>query len=1279
MKVKRLFDLTVVIMAAAIVCAVVLMLSGTAYAAEHTHDGVTFQPWNSDNSLPTDRDEKYYLTKDVILSKFWEPPKGTINLCLNGHGIILKGNKSAIYVNDSNGNVHLNIYDCGNTTHYYTPAEGGAGLATDISDTDDTGSKSSFSGGYITGVEGADTGGGILILKGTVTLNGGTIIGNSVNMQGGGVYVQNTGSFTMNGGAIIGNYANSLGGGVYADGAFTMTGGMISGNEALLKGGGVYCSRTDMSVSNSPQVNLNKGDGDWNDIYLNSGRKINVTGGLTIDADLNVAMSSPGVFTSRLYSNLPEDRITDVFSSTDPDYEVVPDNGEAKLQLLPAAEITEDPETNDRIYDGSEQPLLKTTGKAEGGTLEYAVGDSKSAPKNGWGTSIPTGQDQKYYYVWVRAVGDKEHSKSKAKCYVSKIVFPVTFKVKHGKWSDDQGGADDRVVTLDRYDNEDLLLKLEPEDIPEVGNDPDEGYTEGSWDETPSTETAISDTKTYTYSYKEIHYIKTSDDWNALVRAVEEGQSTKGEFYQLANDVKISTMLGTSEKPFEGVFDGAGHKLITDIKTEDTAAAPFGALRNGTIRNVRVEGSIDGAEHSAGLVAKLDGTCNIWGCDVSATITAKDYCGGIVGLGGAAGDDETITGCVFRGTISDAKGSVNAGAIYGWRDQETDIVINRCLEDGNYGEKVSMNPAGLGIKDEPFSLQISFHVNDGQGNPPESWEYQGVKVYRVTGDGGAALGVVNDFGDDRTYESIGLVVGTRGAAFNGNAYAQAGLGVTVTLPSICDDCTVSPDTVTLIGETPDYTFTMPAENVQVEFKEGVHHKWQFTGFSWTGTEKDGYTGAKAEYVCENDETHKASVDVPSGSFSAVETKATCTTDGFTSYKAEISASDSLDGQAHEGSTLGKPIKALGHEWEFLGFIWKGDTTLGYTGAAASYRCKRDASHFTTVDAVVNSSVTAPTCTSKGFTAYTAAVTAGDSPDGAAHQGTNMALFVDPAGHKWTDATCTEPKTCTVCHLSEGKPLGHDFPLQYEHNDEKHWRACSRCGEHADEGPHTWDEGVITTEPTYTTEGVIKYTCTACGLSYTEPVPMLEVTGIPLAEMKSSGKTSLVLTWSKTTGAEGYDIYFAKNGKKMKKAATVTADKKLKWTKKKLKKSVAYKAYIKAWLMKDGVKTYVETSPTVYAYTNKGTKKYTNPKSVTVKKSKYTLAAGKTAKIKATVTKLDKSKKLKAFAKNPRYLSSDTAVATVNKSGKITAKAAGTCKVYAYATNGVKKTITVTVK
>lgn len=27
-------------------------------------------------------------------------------------------------------------------------------------------------------------------------------------------------------------------------------------------------------------------------------------------------------------------------------------------------------------------------------------------------------------------------------------------------------------------------------------------------------------------------------------------------------------------------------------------------------------------------------------------------------------------------------------------------------------------------------------------------------------------------------------------------------------------------------------------------------------------------------------------------------------------------------------------------------------------------------------------------------------------------------------HKWVDATCTEPKTCTVCGETEGEALGH---------------------------------------------------------------------------------------------------------------------------------------------------------------------------------------------------------------------------------------------------------------
>ena len=29
------------------------------------------------------------------------------------------------------------------------------------------------------------------------------------------------------------------------------------------------------------------------------------------------------------------------------------------------------------------------------------------------------------------------------------------------------------------------------------------------------------------------------------------------------------------------------------------------------------------------------------------------------------------------------------------------------------------------------------------------------------------------------------------------------------------------------------------------------------------------------------------------------------------------------------------------------------------------------------------------------------------------------------GHTWSNATCTEPQTCTVCKQTKGKALGHD--------------------------------------------------------------------------------------------------------------------------------------------------------------------------------------------------------------------------------------------------------------
>lgn len=200
----------------------------------------------------------------------------------------------------------------------------------------------------------------------------------------------------------------------------------------------------------------------------------------------------------------------------------------------------------------------------------------------------------------------------------------------------------------------------------------------------------------------------------------------------------------------------------------------------------------------------------------------------------------------------------------------------------------------------------------------------------------------------------------------------------------------------------------------------------------------------------------------------------------------------------------------------------------------------------------------------------------------------------------------------------------------------------------------------------------------------EPTPVPKSpSGILLARVKASGTKALKLDWTKVQNVDGYDIYMAKcgNTEKYKRVKTVNGNMTYIWTKTGLKKETAYKLCVKAWVMKNGKKNYVRTSQTIHAFTSGGNKKFTNAKSVTYKKSSISLKKGKTRKIKPTVKKLKKNKKLmsKKHAARLRYLSSDKKVATVTKKGKIKGVGKGKCTIYAYAHNGVRKAIKVTVK
>lgn len=184
-----------------------------------------------------------------------------------------------------------------------------------------------------------------------------------------------------------------------------------------------------------------------------------------------------------------------------------------------------------------------------------------------------------------------------------------------------------------------------------------------------------------------------------------------------------------------------------------------------------------------------------------------------------------------------------------------------------------------------------------------------------------------------------------------------------------------------------------------------------------------------------------------------------------------------------------------------------------------------------------------------------------------------------------------------------------------------------------------------------------------------------------SKFKIKAGKSVKVSWGKVKGADGYDVYLAYRGKgkkytvKSTKASSVTV-RKLK--KKAINQKKNIKCYVVAYKKVNGKKQQIGKTKVFYAVGNK-IKSATEPKAIQLKKSSYVLTVGKTAKVKATIVKKNKRRKLQKHTAKFRYATSDSKVAVVSKTGKITAKAAGTCKVYVYAANGCAKVVKVTVR
>ena len=147
-------------------------------------------------------------------------------------------------------------------------------------------------------------------------------------------------------------------------------------------------------------------------------------------------------------------------------------------------------------------------------------------------------------------------------------------------------------------------------------------------------------------------------------------------------------------------------------------------------------------------------------------------------------------------------------------------------------------------------------------------------------------------------------------------------------------------------------------------------------------------------------------------------------------------------------------------------------------------------------------VTAPTCTAKGYTTHTCAC--GDS---------YVDTYTDALGHAWDNGKVTKPATetetgvktftCTRCGETKTEiipKLTHEHsykavvtaPTCTEKGYTTHTCACgdSYVDAYVDALGHAWDNGKVTKQPTEAETGVKTFTCTRCGETKTETIPAL---------------------------------------------------------------------------------------------------------------------------------------------------------------------------------------------
>ena len=288
------------------------------------------------------------------------------------------------------------------------------------------------------------------------------------------------------------------------------------------------------------------------------------------------------------------------------------------------------------------------------------------------------------------------------------------------------------------------------------------------------------------------------------------------------------------------------------------------------------------------------------------------------------------------------------------------------------------------------------------------------------------------------------------------------------------------DTITLLGPLGTYSNSPQMKNSWMLNIELTHeHTGSFKHDEtkhWKECTKCGTTFAEASHVMTD------TVTAP-----------TCTDKGYTTHACEC-------GYSYQDTEVAE----LGHSYGEATYTWNED----YTSCTAIRTCTTDETHVETETVEATVETVESTCGVAGSKTYVATFT----NEAFAEQTHKEDLEI--AAHTWGEATyswnedhteCTATRTCTAdethvetetvkatvetvestCKVAGSKTYTVAFTNEAF--------AAQTHTEELALAEHSYDEGVVTTEPTQEQEGVKTFTCGGCGHTYTEAIAKLPAT------------------------------------------------------------------------------------------------------------------------------------------------------------------------------------------